>query len=188
MNRPRAEAGHPSKKVNARAPARTDRPYVAPIRALRPIFRDSLGIYTAATKNSPRDQKGGITPVLFCCHNMQDAHRKESSTSVDHTCTCFTTDQEKKAGQKEYHPTDTINNSANRHNKNPGHYATASTRPIPAETVIRQQHSPALRHEPPQYITSLARREREGTPRPAAITPKKKSKRQPEQENPCTVV
>ena len=51
---------------------------------------------------------------------MQDAHRKESSTSVDHTCTCFTTDQEKKAGQKEYHPTDTINNSANRHNKNPG--------------------------------------------------------------------
>ena len=49
-------AGTKRKLENSHAPALTDRPYVVQIRALRPIFRDSLGIFTRRTQNGLRGQ------------------------------------------------------------------------------------------------------------------------------------
>ena len=66
-------AGTKRKLENSHAPALTDRPYMAQIRALRHIFRESLGIYRPATQNGLRGQKGGSNPVLFRCNKMPTA-------------------------------------------------------------------------------------------------------------------
>ena len=102
---------------NSHAPARTDRPYVAQIRALRHIFRDSLVIYTRGTQNGPRDQKGGITPVLFCCNKMQDAHGNQSHLNL-------LPDRKREKGcHEKYRPTHRIKTAPTEITK-PGHYAS----------------------------------------------------------------
>ena len=53
-----------------------DRPYRAQIRALRHIFRESLGFIRRLQKTASEPKKGGSNPVLFC-HNMKDAHGNE---------------------------------------------------------------------------------------------------------------
>ena len=86
------------------APARTDRPYRAQIRALGPIFRDSLGFYRPATTNGPRAQKGGITPALFCCNSMRNAHGNQWNQHQ-------LPDRKREKGcHEKYRPTDRINN------------------------------------------------------------------------------
>ena len=59
------------------APALTDRPYLAPIRALRLIFRESLGILHRLQKTGSEPKRAGVIPPFFCCHNMKDAPGNE---------------------------------------------------------------------------------------------------------------
>ena len=73
-------AGTKRKLENSHAPARTDRPYLAPIRALAPVFRSPQAILRRARKTGPEGKSLPTTkgmPVTIAasdCPERVDAH------------------------------------------------------------------------------------------------------------------
>ena len=80
------------------APARTDRPYRAQIRALGPIFRDSLGFIGRLQQTAPEPKRAGLLPPFFV------ATVCEMPTAISRISTNSPTVKEKRVAMKNTAP------------------------------------------------------------------------------------